>query len=143
MILVSACLAGVPCRYDGKSCPDREVIGLLPEGEAVALCPEELGGLPTPRSPAEFVGGTGEDVLDGKARVVCRNGEDVTESFVSGAEAVLRVVRDLGVSHAIFRARSPSCGRGRVYVEGKLVKGDGVCTALLLQNGCKVTAKGS
>ncbi len=142
MILLSACLAGIPCRYDGSAAPEPMAVKLFQAGEGIALCPEELGGLPTPRPDAEFCGGAGEDVLDGKAQILRGNGEDVTECFIAGAGAVLRIVKDLGLSEAVFKARSPACGRGKVYCGGKLVTGNGVCTALLLRHGCKVRVKG-
>jgi len=91
MYIVSACLAGVRCRYDGEDREDPKVLELLAGGEAVPVCPEQLGGLPTPRSRAEFVGGDGEDVLDGRARVVSEEGVDVTDFFLRGAEEVLRI----------------------------------------------------
>lgn len=110
IILVSACLLGFRTRYDGKTKPDPTLISLWPEKFFLPLCPEQLGGLPTPRSPAEIVGGDGLAVWEGKARVINRTGEDVTQAFVQGAEEVLRVVRLLGVRRAILKSRSPSCG---------------------------------
>jgi uncharacterized protein YbbK (DUF523 family) len=143
MKLVSACLTGNHCRYNGEAAIDTATLRLFQKGEVFPVCPEELGGLSTPRPPAWLTGGTGDDVLDGKARVVRANGEDVTSEFIAGAEAVLRVAQDVGVSEAVFKARSPSCGKGRVYCDGKLRKGNGVCTALLLRAGCTVRVRGN
>jgi uncharacterized protein YbbK (DUF523 family) len=142
MILVSACLAGIKCRYNGSSKPESAIVDLYKTGEAIAVCPEELGGLPIPRPPAQFQGGTGEEVLDGKAMLVRADGADVTAQFIAGAEAVLRIMKELNLNEAILKSRSPSCGKGMVYREGKLVPGNGVCAALLLRNGIKVMSGG-
>ncbi len=98
--------------------------------------------MPTPRPPAHLVGGTGDDVLDGKARILTKDGVDVTDQYINGAEAVLRIAQELGLSTAVFKAKSPACGEGRVYCEGKLVRGHGVCTALLLRHCCVVRMGG-
>lgn len=141
MIIVSACLAGVNCRHDGKSATYQEVRRLVKAGEALPLCPEQLGGLPTPRIPAEIVNGSGEDVLDGKTKVVNAEGEDVTRQYIRGAEEVSHLINLTGAKKAILKAGSPSCGLGRIRKRGRLVKGNGVCAALLLRAGIKVTAK--
>ena len=142
MYVVSACLAGIRCRYDGDSREDPEVLRLLSEGTALPLCPEQLGGLPTPRPRAQFVGGDGEDVLRGRAKVVSEDGEDVTESFLRGAEEVLRIARLLGLREVIFKDGSPSCGVSVVWVEGREVRGVGVTSALLIRNRIAVKAVG-
>ncbi len=118
VVLVSACLAGVRCRYDGGACPDPAVVDLVRRGRALPVCPEQLGGLPTPRRPAEIRGGAGADVLEGRARVVTASGADVTDAFLRGAEETLRLARLSGAEGAILKARSPStaaspgaCGR--------------------------------
>jgi uncharacterized protein YbbK (DUF523 family) len=143
VILVSACLAGVPCRYDGRAKPDAGVVAEVEAGRAVAACAEVLGGMDTPRSPAEIVGGDGHDVLDGSAAVRTIDGEDVTAEFVRGAEAVARVAEAHGVTSAVLQARSPSCGCGRIYDgshTGALADGDGVVAALLKRQGIEVVA---
>ncbi len=143
MILVSKCLTGCPCRYDGRSVPDPEIAALAESGEAVAVCPEQLGGLPTPRVPAELEG-TGADVLDGKARAVARDGRDVTREFVSGAFEALRIANEHGIKHAVLKGKSPSCGMGLIYdgsFTGTLHEGDGVTAALLLRNGITVEVR--
>jgi uncharacterized protein YbbK (DUF523 family) len=142
MILVSACLAGINCRYDGGTAPVPDIVDLYESGEAIAVCPEVLGGLATPRLPAQFRGGTGEDVLVGKARVVRSDGVDVTGQFLGGAHAVLRIMKEIGLNEAILKARSPSCGKGLVRNDGRIMKGNGVCAALLLRQGCKVIEGG-
>ena len=143
-ILVSACLAGCACRYDGSSNDDDEVARLVAEGRAVLVCPEEDGGLGTPRPPAEIVGGDGHDVLAGRARVVTREGRDVTEEYLEGARRALAAAQAAGATKAILKARSPSCGKARIY-DGSftrtLTAGDGVTTALLTQEGIEVLSE--
>lgn len=141
LYLVSACLAGKACAYDGRPrhCP--AVAKLVAEGRAITVCPECLGGLPVPRTPAEIKGGTGQDVLAGRARVVNRTGEDVTEAFLKGASAALEMAQKYGVGEAIFKARSPSCGYGWIYdgtFRGQLQPGHGVTAALLLNAGIQI-----
>ncbi len=144
MILVSACLCGVHCRYDGKAKPDEEIIALLRAGKAIPVCPEQLGGLPVPRLPAEILAGDGEAVLNGAARVYNRSGQDVTEAFVMGAEETLLIARLSGAEKAILKANSPSCGAGVIYdgtFSGSTRAGDGVASALLKKNGIEVEAR--
>lgn len=133
MLIVSKCLTGCPCRYDGRSVPVSEIAGLVERGEAVAVCPEELGGLPTPRVPAE---------LQGSGRVMTRDGRDVTREFVLGAERALAIAKECGAKKALLKGKSPSCGCGRVYdgsFTGTLTEGDGVAAALFKRNGIEVT----
>ncbi|WP_331769924.1 DUF523 domain-containing protein (plasmid) [Embleya sp. NBC_00888] len=140
-ILVSACLRGVPCRFDGRHKASSEVDEAVTGREVVAFCPEAAGGLATPRRPAELVGGDGHAVLDGTARVVEDTGRDVTAEFVDGARRALAAARHAGCVEALLMPRSPSCGRGVVYdgsFVGELVPGDGVTTALLERNGIVV-----
>ena len=138
-IIVSACLLGIRSRYDGRHARDDDAMALLSAGGAVPLCPEMLGGLPVPRSPAAIVGGGGEDVLDGKARVVNEEGVDVTEAFVEGAKQVLRVAKILGVTRAYLKRRSPSCGAGR---SPGPPPPEGVTAALLRREGIEVVELG-
>ena len=143
-MLVSACLAGHACRFDGGSSADDGVRALLAEGRAVLVCPEVDGGLGTPRPPAEIVGGDGSDVLAGRARVMANGGRDVTDSYVRGAELALAAARREGASKAIVKARSPSCGKGCIYdgsFSGRQRRGDGVTTALLRANGIEVVTE--
>ncbi len=105
------------------------------------VCPEEEGGLGTPRPAAEIVGGDGHDVLAGRARVVTRAGRDVTEEYVRGAHVALERARREGVGSTLLKARSPSCGKGCIY-DGSFSRsqraGDGVTAALLIQQGIEV-----
>lgn len=130
-ILVSACLLGVCCRYDGESKPNPAVIALREKYVLVPICPEVDGGLPTPRTPSERV----ED------KVLMRDGKDVTENYISGAEQVLEKAKLFGCTMAILKARSPSCGKGKIYdgsFSGTLTDRDGVCAELLMKNGIVV-----
>ncbi len=130
-ILVSACLLGTPCRYDGKSKPVAAVQALEQQFRIIPICPEVMGGLPTPRIPSEICG----------ACVKMRDGRDVTDNYRRGAEEALRLARESGATVAILKEKSPSCGRGMVYdgtFTGALVPGDGICAALLLENGIQV-----
>ncbi len=131
MMIVSACLAGLPCRYDGKAKPCAEVMELVRSGKAIPLCPEQLGGLPTPRPPCEIRAG----------RVMDRDGADQTEAFRRGAEAVLAAVQAYGATEALLQNRSPSCGLGWIYdgtFSRKLVQGSGITAQLLAENGIQV-----
>jgi uncharacterized protein YbbK (DUF523 family) len=140
-VLVSACLAGRACRYDGSDNADPRLTGALAERRAVLVCPEEEGGLGTPRPPAEIVGGDGADVLAGRARVVTDEGRDVTAEYVRGAEIALDRARRTGAKVAVLKARSPSCGRDCIY-DGSFSRstraGDGVTAALLRAHGIEV-----
>jgi uncharacterized protein YbbK (DUF523 family) len=138
MIAVSACLLGVRCRYDGEHRLDERVTALSREEEMIPLCPEQMGGLPIPRPPAEIVGGDGDDVLDGQARVVDMEGEGVTGEFLKGAMEFLRVVRKVGAKKVILKEKSPSCGVHKIYRNGAIVSGKGVLTALLMREGIEV-----
>lgn len=141
MILVSACLGGVNCRWNGENRLNKKIESLVKEKKAIPLCPEILGGLPTPRPPAEISGGTGIDVLDGKAKVIDREGSDITKNFILGAYEVLRIAKENKIRRAFLKSRSPSCGCGKIYdgtFKGRLKKGDGVLAALLKREGIKI-----
>ena len=130
-ILVSACLLGVRCRYDGDSKPNEAVLRLMEEHTLIPICPEQLGGLATPRPPAERQGDA----------VRTRSGKDVTEQYRRGAEEALRLCRLYGCEAAVLKERSPSCGSGAVYdgtFSGVLTTGDGVTAELLTANGIPV-----
>lgn len=136
MIIVSACLAGYRCRYDGKIVPDEEIVALMKHGEAIPVCPEMMGGLPCPRVPAERT-------ADG-TRVIAKDGRDLTDAYRRGAEETLRMARLYGCDRAVLKARSPSCGYGQIYdgsFSGTLREGSGVAAELLTENGITVTLK--
>ncbi|MBI4702199.1 MAG: DUF523 domain-containing protein [Deltaproteobacteria bacterium] len=142
VLLVAACLLGRPCRYDGAAKTHAETCALAAGHEArggkvVAVCPEELGGLGTPRPAAELRSGDGHAVLHGRARVRrVSDGADVTGAFVAGAERARELGR--GASRAVLKARSPSCGCGSTWIDGALGPGDGVLAALLRRDGVAV-----
>lgn len=141
MIVVSACLAGMDVRYDGSHCLDNRISELLENGKAVSVCPELLGGLLTPREPAEIIGGNGDDVLNGNARVITKSGKDVTEQFVEGAYLALKRVKELNANVVVLKENSPSCGSSKIYngeFTGKKIDGSGVTAALLKKYGIKV-----
>ena len=107
----------------------------------IPVCPEQLGGLPTPRPSQEIQGHSGEDVLDNQCRVINKEGADVTEQFIRGAYEVLKIIRLLGVKEFIAKQESPACGCGKIYdgtFTGKIINGDGVTTALLKRNGITI-----
>lgn len=142
MILVSACLVGRRCRYDGGGFDQFPALSrMVEEGQAIALCPEELGGLPTPRPPAELMGGDGMAALSGQARIATQDGTDVTESFLRGAAAAAELAKSHGATAAVLKARSPSCGAQTIYdgtFSGRLVPGMGVTAARLKNMGLEV-----
>jgi len=131
MKLCSACLLGINCRYDGKIIPNNEVIRLAKKEILIPVCPEQLGGLSTPREPAEQNG----------RKVITISGVDVTCNFIKGAEQVLTLTKIYGIKEAILKQESPSCGCGRIYdgtFSNRLIQGDGVTTILLKKNKIKV-----
>lgn len=142
MKLVSACLLGIKCAWHGENrYKDRRVLELAKSGILIPVCPEQLGGLPTPRAVQEIQNGSGEDVLDGKIRVSNKDGTDVTTGFIRGAGETLRIAKLFNVKEFIGKSRSPSCGCGQIYdgsFSKRLVNGNGVTTALLKRNGIKV-----
>ncbi len=138
MFGASACLVGLKTRYDATGAVDPSVHRLFLEGKIIPLCPEQLGGLPTPRPRAEIASGSGEDVLDGRSAVIAEDGTDVTIQFLRGASEVLRVAKELGIKRFYLKDKSPSCGAGRIYIRDKLAKGNGVCAAALLRAGIEV-----
>ena len=130
-ILVSACLLGVCCRYDGQAKPHEGVLSLLGRHTLIPVCPEIYGGLATPRPAAERVG----------KRVLTAQGGDVTAQYRRGAEETLRLGRLYGCEAALLKERSPSCGSGVIHngrFDGELTPGDGVTAALLRANGIAV-----
>lgn len=138
MIIVSACLLGFSCRYDGRSRPEETLLVPGLEKLLVPVCPEQLGGLPTPRDPSEIQGGDGADILEGRARVVSASGRDVTDCFLRGAQEVVRFMKLRGISTAIMTDTSPSCGVFHIKRSGILSRGAGVTSALLARNGIRV-----
>lgn len=130
-LLVSACLLGCCCRYDQKSAPDETVLSLGKYHQLIPVCPEQLGGLATPRVPAEIQGD----------RVITKEGVDVTENYIRGAEQALFIAKQLGCHAAVLKDRSPSCGCGEIYdgsFTGTKTIGNGITTRMLIKNGIAV-----
>ncbi|HDH03990.1 MAG TPA: DUF523 domain-containing protein [Candidatus Campbellbacteria bacterium] len=131
MRICSACLLGIKCRYDGKSKLNKKVIELSQKEFLIPVCPEQLGGLPTPREPAEQRG----------KKVFTKSGRNISKNFEAGAKQVLKIAKLLGVKEAILKQRSPSCGYGRIHsgaFSGNIVKGSGTTAFLLKKNGIKI-----
>jgi uncharacterized protein YbbK (DUF523 family) len=136
--LVSSCLVGVACRYNGNHSRAEEITSKVGQMHLIPICPEQVGGLPTPRPPSTIVNGDGEDVLNGRARVINDRGEDVTEAFLRGAHEALAIARLMGAQKAFLKGKSPSCGLRTPYCETDTGYGIGVTAALLLRNGIEV-----
>ena len=139
-VLISACLLGLQTQYNGKDCLEKPICQWLKEHQIVAIpmCPEQLGGFPTPRLPMEIVGGDGNAVLEGKARVINQSGQDVTEYFFKATQEVIKMARFYHPRLIILKSRSPSCGVQQTYdgsFTNTLVPGQGVITAFLRREG--------
>jgi Uncharacterized conserved protein len=142
MILVSSCLCGINCRYNGGNNETEWVKKLYKDGKAVLICPECLGEMETPRHPHEIIGGNGTQVLSGKAKVMDKNKEiDSTEKFIKGANLSLELAKKHNIKLAILKSKSPSCGYGKIYdgtFSGKIIDGNGVACQLFIDNGIKI-----
>ncbi|ADL08146.1 DUF523 domain-containing protein [Thermosediminibacter oceani] len=139
--IISACLAGFNTRYDGKNSFSEVFEELVRRGKAIPFCPEQAGGLPTPREPSEIIGKDGFEVIEGKARVLTRDGKDVTEQFLKGARETLKLANITGAEAAILKSKSPSCGCKKIYdgsFRGVLKDGLGVTAAYLKSHGIEV-----
>lgn len=135
MILLSACLVGLNCKYNGGNNYNEQVYNLIKEGKAIPVCPEQLGGLTTPRTPAEI------RIIDGERRVFTSEGADVTDQFYKGSENVLEFAKKLNIKTAVLKSKSPTCGCGKIYngnFENQLIDGNGILTQMLLDNGIEV-----
>ncbi len=129
-VLISACLLGIACRYDGER-REYDLKNLKEKFNLIPVCPEIYGGLPTPRVPSEIKG----------SRVINRDGVDVTAQYEKGARDALQLARLFNVKFAILKARSPSCGKGEVYdgtFSKTLIPKDGITAALLKENGIQI-----
>lgn len=130
-IIVSACLAGVNCKYDGTNNINEKIVKFINEHDVILVCPEQMGGLKTPRCPSELIGD----------QVMSKEGKDVTKEYVKGASEVLKIVKRFNIKKAILKSRSPSCGKDEIYdgtFSHKLKKGDGITAKLLMGNGVEV-----
>ena len=134
MKIVSACLAGIKCNWEGKAKPCKKVIDLVMEGKAIPVCPEQLGGLPTPRERAEQKGD----------KIITITDKDITDEFEYGAKEGLKIAQLVNCKEAILKARSPSCGVNKIYdgtFTKNLVAGDGLFAKLLKDNGINVISE--
>lgn len=146
MLGISSCLAGIACRYDGNHNEIKKIKEYLANHQAVLICPEVLGGMPTPRTPAEIVGGDGFDVWQGRARVIDKNGQDVTTSFKQGAIQTYGKLQEQQITELILKERSPSCGSKKIYdgtFSGTKINGVGVATAYFINHGIKIYSEES
>lgn len=135
MILISACLIGLNCKYNGKNNYNEKAFELIKEGKAIPVCAEQLGGLKTPRTPAEI------KIINNKRYVIDSNGNDVTEHFTKGANEILQLAKRLNIEKVVLQSRSPSCGIGKIYngeFNGQLIDGNGILAQLLIDNGISV-----
>lgn len=138
-VIVSACLLGLSTRYDGRDALNDEALVKLEGASIVPVCPEQLGGLPTPRPRSTITGGDGTDVLNGRSGVIDETGAPVTASFLKGAAETALIARLSGAREAYLKDKSPSCGSSLICRGDECVKGMGVTAALLARQGIKVT----
>lgn len=140
MVAISSCVSGIKCRYNATDSYKPSLIKDISDNY-IAVCPEILAGFDIPRTACEILGGSGEDVLDGTARIIDKNGMDITEAMVRGAEMALQICLENDVTKAYLQSKSPTCGCGRIYdgsFSNNLKSGNGIFTALLNKHGIKV-----
>jgi len=141
-IMVSACLLGIHCRYDGGHSCSLSLRDFASSAQFIPFCPEQLGGLSTPRPPADIIGGDGHDILSNRAKVINIQSEDVTKAFVRGAEESLVIAGLTGSLIAVMKDRSPSCGLKTPYCEKPSGSGTGITAALFKSHGIKIIELG-
>lgn len=135
MIIISACLCGCDCKYNGKNNKNESCVELLKRGKAVLVCPEQLGGMTTPRVPSEILKN------DGKISVISKEGKDVSKEFKKGAKEALKIAKLVDAKVAILKNGSPSCGSKYIYdgtFSGNKIKGEGITAKLFVENGIEV-----
>lgn len=141
MYIVSACLCGVDCKYNGKNNLNEKCLKLFKEGRAILVCPEQLGGLPTPRNPVELQGTSDKIIGNREGKAISSTGEDCTNQFIKGAYETLKIAQTIGIDKAILKEGSPSCGCNFVYdgtFFGNKIKGKGITAYLLEKEGMTV-----
>ncbi len=141
-IMISACLLGIHCRYDSQHSLCSDLLDFVSSTPIIPFCPEQLGGLPTPRPCSDIRGGDGHIVLSGSAKVINVEGRDVTNAFIKGAEEALSLARLAGAKIAIMKDRSPSCGLRTPYCDKHSGVGIGVTAALFESRGIKMIELG-
>ena len=130
-ILVSACLLGVNCKYNGKNNKNDKVLEYIKDKYVIPICPEDFGGLSTPRIPSEIK----------RNKVINKNNEDLTDNFIKGAYNLLEIAKTLGIKKALLKQKSPSCGSGKIYdgtFTDNIINGDGITTKILKENNIEV-----
>lgn len=135
MMLISACLVGINCKYNGKNNYNEKALELVKKGIAIPICPEQLGGLTTPRNPSEI------KIIDNEVHVIDNKNNDVTKEFVKGANEVLKLTKTLNIDKVILKSKSPSCGIGKIYdgnFNNNLIDGNGILVKLLMDNNIEV-----
>ncbi len=144
MYLISACLCGVNCKYNGLNNLNDKCLELLRKGEALLVCPEQLGGLNTPRIPSEILGNAKDIIELNKGKVINKEGKDVTKEFLKGAKETLKIAKEKKKKKAILKESSPSCGRNFVYdgsFTGNKIKGKGITAYLLEKEGIEIISE--
>jgi uncharacterized protein YbbK (DUF523 family) len=140
MYLISSCLCGVNCKYSGGNNFNKRCLDLVKSGKGILVCPEQLGGLSTPRKPSEIIGKS-ENILEGIDKIIDKSNIDVTKEFLKGAQETLKIANLYNIKKAILKEGSPSCGVNYVYdgsFTGKKIKGHGLTTEILIRNGIEV-----
>ena len=135
MMIISACLCGCDCKYNGKNNKNESCVELLKRGKAVLVCPEQLGGMTTPRVPSEILKN------DGKISVISKEGKDVSKEFKKGAKEALKIAKLVDAKVAILKNGSPSCGSKNIYdgtFSGNKIEGEGITAKLFVENGIEV-----
>ena len=144
MYLISACLCGVNCKYNGLNNLNDKCLELLRKGEALLVCPEQLGGLNTPRIPSETLGNAKDIKELNKGKVINKEGKDVTKEFLKGAKEALKIAKEANIKKAILKESSPSCGSNFVYdgsFTGNKIKGKGITAYLLEKEGIEIISE--
>ena len=144
MYLISACLCGVNCKYNGLNNYNEICDKLFTSGKAILLCPEQLGGLPTPRIPSEIIGESSNILNNNNGSVIDKNGNDVTPQFVKGAKETLQIAKKLNIKKAILKDGSPSCGVHYIYngnFNGSKIKGMGITAQLLKESSIDIISE--
>lgn len=144
MYLISACLCGVNCKYNGLNNYNEICDKLFTSGKAILVCPEQLGGLPTPRIPSEIIGESSNILNNNNGSVIDKNGNDVTPQFVKGAKETLQIAKRLNIKKAILKDGSPSCGVNYIYngnFNGSKIKGMGLTAQLLKESSIDIISE--
>ena len=144
MYLISACLCGVNCKYNGSNNYNEICDKLFTSGKAILVCPEQLGGLPTPRIPSEIIGESSNILNNNNGSVIDKNGNDVTLQFVKGAKETLQIAKKLNIKKAILKDGSPSCGVNYIYngnFNGSKIKGMGLTAQLLKESSIDIISE--